>query len=378
VALHQLEEKKLLTVGRRDAGNLRAGDWVEVRSKEEILRTLDRAGRLEDLPFMPQMFNYCGQRFRVYKRAHKTCDTVNQSGGRRVSCAVHLDIRCDGEAFGGCDATCLIFWKVAWLKPSGKNAIYEHPLSGSETSGIGTAVHSGCTESDVLAGTRIEDQVALDNVRYVCQATQLPSFSTLLPWWDIRQYLEDYTSGNVPAGRILAGLLYASYNNLSRAGIGLGRPMRWMYDRFQALWGGIPYPRHMGSIPAGEPTPTNSLDLKPGERVRVKPFREILTTLNTENKNRGLYFDAEHVPYCGGVYPVRSRVKKFVNEKTGKMVTLQTDAIILEGVWCRARYSGCRMFCPRSIYPWWREVWLERISENMHENRNRDFGGRYS
>ena len=54
---------------------LRAGDWVEVRSKEEILRSLDKNGRLEGLPFMPQMFQYCGQRFRVFKRAHKTCDT---------------------------------------------------------------------------------------------------------------------------------------------------------------------------------------------------------------------------------------------------------------------------------------------------------------
>ena len=54
-----------------------AGDWVEVRSKEEILETLDKNGRLDGLPFMPQMFKYCGQRFQVYKRAHKTCDTVS-------------------------------------------------------------------------------------------------------------------------------------------------------------------------------------------------------------------------------------------------------------------------------------------------------------
>ena len=61
-----------------------AGEWVEVLSKEEILRTLDQNGRLEDLPFMPQMFRYCGQRFQVYKRAHKTCDTVS---GHYVGCA---------------------------------------------------------------------------------------------------------------------------------------------------------------------------------------------------------------------------------------------------------------------------------------------------
>ena len=55
---------------------LHAGDWVEVRSKDEILRTLDKQGRLDGMPFMPQMFQYCGKRFEVYKRAHKTCDTI--------------------------------------------------------------------------------------------------------------------------------------------------------------------------------------------------------------------------------------------------------------------------------------------------------------
>ena len=31
-----------------------AGDWVEVRNREEILRTLDKSGRMQGLPFMPQ------------------------------------------------------------------------------------------------------------------------------------------------------------------------------------------------------------------------------------------------------------------------------------------------------------------------------------
>ena len=41
---------------------LRAGEWVEVRSKEEILKTLDKRGQLEGLPFMPQMFALWGRR----------------------------------------------------------------------------------------------------------------------------------------------------------------------------------------------------------------------------------------------------------------------------------------------------------------------------
>ena len=42
-----------------------AGDWVEVRSKEEILATLDEHGRLEGLPFMPQMFDHSPHAGRV-------------------------------------------------------------------------------------------------------------------------------------------------------------------------------------------------------------------------------------------------------------------------------------------------------------------------
>src|SRR6185503_14409351 len=100
-----------------EALGLRAGEWVEVRSKEEILRTLDKKGQLDELPFMPAMFAYCGRRMQVRKSAHKTCDTINWTGGRRMTAAVHLDdAYCDGAGYDGCQARCLLFWKEAWLK----------------------------------------------------------------------------------------------------------------------------------------------------------------------------------------------------------------------------------------------------------------------
>ena len=99
---------------------LRAGDWVEIRSKQEILASLDSKGQLDGLPFMPEMLRHCGKRFRVYKRAHKTCDTVTGTGGRRLPEGIHLDLRCDGSAHGNCQAACLLFWKEAWLRPIGQ------------------------------------------------------------------------------------------------------------------------------------------------------------------------------------------------------------------------------------------------------------------
>jgi hypothetical protein len=343
----------------------RAGDWVEVRSKEEILRTLDGRGRLEELPFMPQMFEYCGQRFQVFKRAHKTCDTVNRTGGRRLSSAVHLELRCNGEAYGGCQAACLLFWKEAWLKPVDKADGQAGPPGESIAGPIPTYASTSCTEADVWAGTRAADPSETDEPTYVCQTTLLPYITTFLPWWDVRQYLEDYTSGNVTAGRLICGFVYAGYwEVLEHSGAKMGRALIRYYDKYHRLWGGLPFPRKMGTIPADQSTPTLALNLQPGELVRVRSHDEILATLNTEGKNRGLSFDAEQVPYCGGVYRVRSRVSRFIDEKTGKMKTLKNEAIILEGVWCQARYSDCRMLCPRSIYSWWREIWLERVHGN--------------
>jgi hypothetical protein len=343
-----------------------AVDWVEVRCKEEILRTLDKTGRMEELPFMPQMFQYCGQRFRVFKRAHKTCDTVTQTGGRRLANAAHLELRCDGEAYDGCQAACLIFWKAAWLKPIIGMGRADEKFSGNESLQNDQFINKACcSEKDVWAGTRAENQQVTNEPRYICQATQLPYFTTLLPWWDARQYLEDYTSRNVTIDRMFRGLIYAGYYNLIQSGIGLGRLLRWLYDRFQALFGGVPFPRRTGTIPAGQRTPKQTLNLQPGDLVRVKSHKEILDTLDTNSKNRGLRFDAEAVPYCGGTYRVRTRLNKLIDEKTGKLLTLKNESIILEGVWCQARYSNCRMFCPRSIYSFWREIWLERVPESI-------------
>jgi hypothetical protein len=336
-----------------------AGDWVEVRSKEEILQTLDANGRHEGMPFMPEMFAYCGQKFQVYKRAHKTCDTVFPVRGRRVHQAVHLSTRCNGEAHGGCQAGCLIFWKDVWLKPASPNQVPAPELQRTIRTSDELRI-AGCSEADIWIGTRLPTGTN-EAATYVCQATQLPYATGNLAWWDLRQYIEDYRSGNVSVRQLCNGLAYSMYSSLSQAGIGLGAPLRRIYDKLHPLWGGTLFPRNTGSIPAGELTPTGTLNLQPGELVRVKSHEEILQTLNVRSMNRGLVWDAEMVPYCGNTYRVLRRVTTIIDEKTGKMQHMKNPCIVLESVICQSRYSHCRMFCPRSIYPYWREIWLERV-----------------
>jgi hypothetical protein len=355
---------------------LRAGDPVMVRSQAEILATLDRDGRCEGLPFMPEMFQYCGQRFTVYKRAHKTCDTVNKTGGRRLADCVHLDLRCDGQAHGGCQAACLIFWKAAWLVPASNDERKAGtPGSSSPRAAVGNS--RGCTAEDVLRGTRQRDAAGAGTDHYSCQATRLPEYTTLLRWWSPSQYVEDVYSGNYSARDMLRGFGYFFYRWILRLSPWRVRMQLIRgYDRFQANRGGVPYPRKTGRVTAAQKAPTDSLDLQPGDLVRVKSHNEILATLDGANKNRGLYFDAEMVPYCGGTYRVRSHVEQFLDEKTGELIKLKRRALILEDVWCRSRYSECRLACPRSIFIWWRDIWLEKVADGVAPSERVEDGSR--
>src|SRR5215813_11132306 len=107
-----------------DAGTsaLRPGQLVEVLGAAEIVKTLDAEGKLDGLPFMPEMVEFCGRQFRVSKRADSTCALGKP---RRLTTTVHLEqLRCDGSAHRDCQAGCLLLWKEAWLRPvNGKSAL---------------------------------------------------------------------------------------------------------------------------------------------------------------------------------------------------------------------------------------------------------------
>jgi hypothetical protein len=342
---------------------LHAGDWVEVKSKEEILSSLDEHGNLDGMPFMPEMLEYCGRRFRVYKRAHKTCDYSKNMECRRVPSAVHLEaLRCTGEAHGGCQAECLLFWKEAWLKPIA-NHIADPTVS---TDAVAPAAPvpgnvSRCTEADLHAWTR--ESTDPEPV-YSCQATRIPGFGPLLRGAELDQYVEAYTSGNYRLREMFAPLVFRVYDRvLIRSRLGAKGITRWVYDLFQRIRGGIPYPNRPGMIPSGQKTPRGEpLNLQPGDVVRVKSFKEILSTINREGLNRGLLFSQELVPYCGHVARVHSRVSRIIDEKNGKMLNFGNECIILENVICQARYNAGLSFCPRANYPYWREIWLERVA----------------
>jgi hypothetical protein len=324
--------------------NLRVGEIVEVRSEAEILATLDEHGELDGLPFMPEMLAWCGRRVRVHKRALKACDTIDWTGMYRMRDAVHLEgSRCDGRAHGGCQAGCTIYWKEAWLKrvPAGEPAVDLDPEP---------ATPPRCTLATLTEATRrAPDPAAPGEPRFACQATELRRAAPeRIPSWDARQYVQDVRSGNAGALATIRTVwvgLFNEYQDLSRRF--LPRPLR--------IRAGRRYPYIEGSL---SKTPVETLDLQPGELVRVKSKEEIVKTLDTSNANRGMSFDGEMVRYCGREARVLRRVEQIIDEQSGRMVRFKNPCIVLEDVTCTGAYHRQ---CPRGIYPYWREIWLERV-----------------
>jgi hypothetical protein len=336
----------------------RAGDLVEIRSRDEILATLDQDGSFEGMPFMPEMLQFCGKQFRVGAVAHKTCDTVRRTGGRRLQHTVHLDgVRCTGSAHGGCQATCNLFWKDAWLRP-----MAEATLSKESTTHGAKLLAEGCSENRLVANTRLYSDSESGETRYSCQATKLYEATEPLAWWDVRQYVYDVATGNHSATAVLRVLWLASLRWLvAHATFGY-RLVNCCSDWMHVQLTGRPGPSVHGKIERGEPTPIGRLGLKPGEYVKIKSKNLIEQTLGENGRNRGLTFDSEEMaPYCDRVFKVQSSVNKIIDEKTGQMLQMKHPCIILEGVVCNAEYARLRLNCPRAIYSYWREIWLERV-----------------
>src|SRR4029450_1169738 len=93
----------------------------------------------------------------------------------------------------------------------------------------------------------------------------------------------------------------------------------------------------------------------------VRPLADIGTTLDDDFRHRGLRYSEEMAPACGKRFRVKSRVDRLIDERTGRMIELKNDCIVLEGFVCSGDRSPSALFCPREAYPLWREAWLRRV-----------------
>jgi hypothetical protein len=253
--------------------------------------------------------------------------------------AVHLrEVRCDGSGHDGCQANCLIYWKADWLRA----------VSGTEDSQSSVAV----TDVPPLITAASRGVVDRDGVAtYRCQATELPHAAPEpLPVRRVGQFADDVRTGNWSAWSAIKIFSVAVYNFTQAQ---LARRLPASMKRLAGhQWGAI------SGVPG--PTPTGRTDLQVGEMVRVRSRDEIQQTLDEKQLNRGLGFDAEMARFCGVSARVAGQIDHIIDERTGRMLTMKQPCIRLEGIYCEGALNNG---CPRSLPPYWREIWLERVDQ---------------
>jgi len=315
---------------------------VVVRSPGEILATLDADGTLDGMPFMPEMLEWCGKPFRVERRAEKTCVDVPppEYPNRRFAAndVVFLeDLRCDGRSHDGCGRACKIFWKEAWLRRDDSAATSTRAFSRAES-------------DELLA--RLKTKV--DDSRYFCQSTELFTATEEFPGnkslWRVRTMVQEVRNGD----RSLPEVLRFSAVWLWKKGL---RTSLRLVNGDQRLRG--PHDR----------APVMSLNLVPGERVRIKSRPELQATLDSKRANRGLKVCQEMTRCFGAEAEVRERVERIINERNGEMIEFRNTVSLrnvrkngstMDDSQCLCAYEPGD--CPRGELMYWREIWLERAS----------------
>jgi len=319
---------------------MRAGDQVALRSPGEILATLDEQGSLDGLPFMPEMLGFFDRTFHVEAQVARACDTIGYSGVRKVRDTVILDdLRCDGTGHAGCQAQCRLYWKEAWLRPASAAAAQTDASDGDGFAQLERLVTRNVNAPDSTP----------DDTRFRCQATELLRASEPVGWWSVRSFVHELTSGNVGLARFVSAMARIVVEEIGRRlGLTSSKPFR---------------PEETG----GNGVAPQPHGLQPGQLVQIRSPQEIAPTLNSEYKNKGLWFDREMLARCGQTTLVKTKVERIIDERDGRMINIKSDCFILDGIVCESYRSEGRWFCPRAIYPYWREAWLRPLDPEASE-----------
>jgi len=105
------------TIASSGEKGLNPGDWVLVKSKEEIEKTLNNWNQLKGCAFMEEMWPYCGTKQRILKRVERFLDERDYLMKKCKGIVILEGVMCQGtKDFGPCDRSCFYFWREEWVK----------------------------------------------------------------------------------------------------------------------------------------------------------------------------------------------------------------------------------------------------------------------
>lgn len=106
---------------------------------------------------------------------------------------------------------------------------------------------------------------------------------------------------------------------------------------------------------------TPAVPFKRGDLVRVRSPKEIASTLDPFKELKGCAFLPDMYQYCDTKQRVLKPMQHFMDERDYKLKKVR-GVILLENIIC----NGTPTFgtCDRCCFLFWREEWLEKITED--------------
>jgi hypothetical protein len=106
-----------ILTGFKHESPLTAGERVRVRTKDEILSTLDPFMELKGCAFLTGMHKYCNTEQVVLKSMKHFIDERDYRRKRTKGLVLLENLICEGTpVFGSCDRCCFLFWREEWLE----------------------------------------------------------------------------------------------------------------------------------------------------------------------------------------------------------------------------------------------------------------------
>jgi hypothetical protein len=112
-------KERVVDSGNGTVHEFQEGEWVRVKSLEEIRPTLDETGRTGGCKFTKPMVRYCGKEFRVARKMDRFFDEAQWKMVRCKKLVLLEGSYCDGSGgwfTEGCARMCFVFWREEWLK----------------------------------------------------------------------------------------------------------------------------------------------------------------------------------------------------------------------------------------------------------------------
>ncbi len=278
-----------------------AGELVKVISEDKIAKAVDSKNKRNNGLFMEQMWQYCGNTYKILKVVDSIFDEQHKRTLRPRSLIYILDgLICNGELNefpSKCDRSCFLLWHEDWLEKTEQLLFTDSRLDYMPKKRAGLVGPEMC-QLQLIEGIGYRNSWPNDKLQYCI------------------------------------------------------RKLRWYRKMF---WRTI-----HDVLNAGKARDLSQDKIQAGDLVRVRCKADIKRTLDGWRKTKGCTFAPLMYKECSKEHRVFKKVDYFFDEYKQKMVKCN-GIVLLEGCFCNGKTAYLKT-CDRTCFYFWQSSWLEKIA----------------